>query len=308
MVRDRPDVVHIGYMRAGSTYLRSYFTQHPEIHWTRHAWYFQLESSDEVRNAEYHARVASDTRAPCFLDMYEGLSLGYVLTKTSVRDRAEDEHPEWAAAWALRPGGLMDGSIIVPAPEEIARRIKAAVPQAKILIVLRNQHDWLRSMYLHYTAYYPPGRARFVDFLDTLEGKAAIAAACYDRTLDVYAASFGRERMHVMLLEELNRHEDQALRALCEFLGVAFRPVDHEHADRNQGKRRLPDGRPAVPESRPTLWKRAIARRGPSPAGGTSNGVLTADDQAYVRALCAASNYRTSVWLGRDLAHWGYAL
>ena len=81
-----PNIVQIGYMRSGSTYLRSYFIQHPNIHWTRKAWFFQLEGEDEVRTQKYLRFFAEEQAYACFIDMYESLSLGYVLRNTLQED------------------------------------------------------------------------------------------------------------------------------------------------------------------------------------------------------------------------------
>ena len=77
---DQPDVVYLGLMRAGSTSLRSYFTQHPQIAWRRFAWCLQLGQSDHERSDIYQHLVrkadgrTSDTR--CLIEMYESLMLG----------------------------------------------------------------------------------------------------------------------------------------------------------------------------------------------------------------------------------------
>ncbi len=300
-----PGIIHIGYMRAGSTYLRSYFSQHPDIYWTRKAWYFQLESADQVRRQKYLDFFANETAHSCFIDMYEGLSLGYVLAETPQKDYANSQNPEWSPEWALKLSSPVDGSAILPGHNELARRIKDALPDARILIVLRNQLDWLKSMYLHYISFFPPERRRFIDFLDTLEGKTTLSSACYDHTLDAYASYFGKQNIHVILLEELAQDENRVLHKLCEFLDVPFRPLDQSKANRNRGVGRLPEVKPkainGVIRRLGFLWGRLSETT-------ESREVVTESDKAFIRSFCAVSNYRSSIWLGRDLARWGYAV
>lgn len=295
-----PGIVYIGYMRAGSTYLRSYFSQHPDISWSRRAWAFQLEKSDEERRQKYSHLFAGGDPHSCHIDMYEGLSLGYVLANPSIEDFSTSAFPDWSAEWAVTPGTPMDGKIVVPSHEEIARRIRSILPDSKILIVLRNQVDWLRSMYLHYSPHYHPQRRGFLDFLDTIEGKATLASACYSHTLESYRRHFGKERIHVVLFEELIQKEEETLRALCRFLGVSGLPMDRGKANRNQGMNGLPEiGSPVSFWASPrSLFRKKEAEEAKS--------VLNSQEIRFIRAMYAVSNYQTSVWLDRDLSAWGY--
>ncbi len=304
----KPNIVYVGYMRSGSTYLRSYFTQHPSIHWTRRAWFFQLESDDEIRKQRYLKFFENEQSASCFIDMYESLSLGYVLKETPQKDYSTSINPEWSAHWAVKLNGRMDGTVISPDHAELARRIKHALPDARILIVLRNQFDWFRSMYLHYLPHFPAGRCFFVDFLSTLEGKAAAYAAAYDRLLESYAACFGKENIHVMILEEIASDEENVLHGLCRFLEVPFFPMDLSEADQNKA---LSTSYSLVPEEQSalrgllrklglTFRKLSSIRKRPP--------ILSEADEAFIRSFYAVSNYRTSVWLDRDLACWGYPI
>src|SRR4029079_8707765 len=69
-----PNTGYIGQQKTGSALLRSYFTQHPGIAWTRHATMFQLDPFDPER---YLTRFENEKDCDCLVDMYEGLSVGY---------------------------------------------------------------------------------------------------------------------------------------------------------------------------------------------------------------------------------------
>ena len=132
-------------------------------------------------------------------------------------------------------------------------------------------------------------------------------AASYDRLLETYAACFGRENMHVMILEEMASNEENVLRKLCKFLNVPFFPMDQSKADKNEGSS---TSRSLMPIQRPTLSR--LLQKFSSifriPVSRDRLSILTATDEAFIRSFYAVSNYRASVWLDQDLAHWGYPI
>jgi len=289
-----PEVIYIGYMRAGSTFLRSYFTAHPQIQWTRFAWYFQLGRSDQERRDTYLRFFEPIKRCGRLIDVYEGLCLGQYFPKPANNDYLQKTHPEWAAQWAMRVEGELTTAPVAVNSAEIARRIGHCLPEAKVLIVLRNQVDWLRSMYVHYLAHLPRRRQSFADFLNTPEGKSAACAGLFDQTLRAYFDVFGRDRVHVMLLEQLARYEQVSLRRLCSFLGVRFHPFDSKCLDYNKGRG------DALQRVRGRLFAALAA------LGFKESSVLKESEKSYLRAFYSASNARTAKLLAVDLARYGY--
>jgi hypothetical protein len=294
-----PDTVYIGQQKTGSTFLRSYFSQHSGIVWTRHATMFQL---DPFVPDQYLARFENEKECACLVDMYEGLSVGYHF----------GEAPQWDATIALNPEQVFDGRVMIPGQRDTAERIHAALPNARILITLRNQVDWLRSNYLHYMLGLPPKRRQFLDFLQTREGKLLLAAGAYDQLLVLYRELFGPAKVHVILLEDLATDEVGVLRALCEFLGVDYAPIDAASREHNTG---MGVGRGALIRSYSALgisdetarrfrpwfsWAERLAAdwvKAPAPS---------ANEEAMIHAYYAVSNYHTSQILGRDLQPLGY--
>lgn len=298
-MRRLPDAVYIGMQKTGSTYLRSYFSQHPQIAWTRHAPRFQLHPFDAQA---YLDQFAQQGEPACLLDMYEGLSLGYHLGQAGA----------WNAADAVEPGAPLGERCMVPAAEEIAERIAGVLPKARILITLRNQVDWLRSNYLHYMLHLPKRRRGFTDFLTTREGKLLLAAGNYDQVLALYHRRFGEDRVHVILLEDLATQEDRILRGLCEFLGVAFHPFDKRLADRNTG---MGPGRGTLVRAYSRLGISDTTARRLRPwfkpvenlvSSRMQTATLTRQEEEMIRSVFAVSNCRTAHILGRDIASLGY--
>lgn len=260
---------------------------------------FQL---DPFPREDYLARFAAEKECDCLVDMYEALAVGYRLGGTA----------QWDAGIAMAPDEVLDDRFMSPAQRDIAERIRATLPEARILVTLRNQVDWLRSNYLHYVLALPPKRRRFGDFLQTREGKLLLAAGAYDRLLSGYRELFGPEKVHVILLEELATDEVSVLCALCEFLGVdymPFAPSAHEHnAGIGPGRGALIWSYSALGISDDTArrlrpWFSWVERLA---AGWLKSSLLSADEEAIIHAYYAVSNYHTSRILGRDLQPLGY--
>lgn len=295
-----PDVVYVGCQKTGSTFLRSYFTFHPSLAWTRHATAFQHPAFDLD---DYQRAFRGVDRGDCLIDMYEALALGYVFEGVV----------EWSGREALAPASALQGAALRYTPRALAGRIKAAVPEARILMTIRNPVDWIRSNYLHYLPQMPERRRSFRDFLSTPEGKLVLAAACYDRTIELYRELFGADRVLVLTLEELHRQESASLQALCAFLGVPFRSFPDEYRQRNEGMGSVKAGLIRLYSSLGVSDRVAKAF---APAYRACEGrvprwlrtdVISARDIELLRACYAASNLRTAELLGKDLTAYGYA-
>ena len=106
--------------------------------------------------------------------------------------------------------------------KEIADRIQAVFPEARIWIVIRNQVDIITSQYKHYVReggtgavqYYlrgdPPLRVPGFDFRHFQ----------YDHLIRYYHKLFGKERVQVSLYEEFFHHPGKFLKEFCDVLGI----------------------------------------------------------------------------------------
>ncbi len=194
----------------------------------------------------------------------------------------------------------------------MARRIKAKVPDARILIVLRNQIDWLRSSFLHHIFFLPPKSRTFGDFLNTLEGKSAAFAGLFHQTIAAYYDKFGRENVHVMLLEELSANVAEPLGRLCGFLGVSYVEYHPDEGEQNRGKGT------AAARAISLISKWGVPDRHAERLGGLARllapmlgpvldrDAISPKERALLRAFYAASNYHTARLTGLDLRRYGY--
>lgn len=302
MKRRAPDVVFIGYYKAGTTMLRAYFDRHPEIVWTRQAHYF-ITAETMAENRPYPPSVPEEAEGKCFIDMFEAVAIGYVL---------KSGH-EWAQV-GFTPGAPVEDGILHSDPLAMAKRIHTKAPEAKILVVIRNQIDWLRSAFLHQINLLPPKARSFADFINTIEGKCVAYAGLYHQTIEAYYEVFGRARVKVMLLEDLAADMTGSLRELCAFLGVDYVDAPPERALWNRGRGATAGSifaslsRHGVSDARAERIAALLGRLPPLAALLARREVVSAAEKAMLRGFYAVSNYHTQRLTGLDLAGRGYAL
>lgn len=292
-----PHVIYIGLQKTGSTFLRGYFASHPQVSWTRHGTFFQTEAADVARHGvdvvrdRYGTLFTEATSNTCRIDMYEAIGMGYVLSGIEA----------WNAERFIKVGARLNHEHIFTAPSLLAERIKAVVPQAKILLTIRNQASWIDSNYRHFFEQLPVGQESLFDFMSTPEGKVVLDAGMFDRVVDVYDQLFGQEHVLVLPMERLEREEDLALRDLCTFLGVDQRPYRQEDKDFNRGRSL---GALASTRHRPSgnfnLFERFFRQSQPRWKISTEEAIK------HIACAYAASNTRLSRRIGIDLAMLGY--
>ncbi|MFO1046535.1 MAG: sulfotransferase [Geminicoccaceae bacterium] len=111
-----------------------------------------------------------------------------------------------------------------------ASRIRGLVPEARIVAILRQPVDRAHG---RFTAMRRAGLEPLASLAEALAvephrqlqgwapGWLYARGGYYHRQLEPYVRFFGRERVHVLLVEDLVREPDAAMRALCRFVGVA---------------------------------------------------------------------------------------
>lgn len=297
----QPDVIFIGVYKAGTTFIRGYFSQHPQIAWSRNAQHF-LQREAEV--SEYRPEPSGADDAKVFVDMFEGVALGYSFSHL-VNDTT------WPQL-GFEPGRPIREEELTCGHKDIAERIRNTVPGAKILLVLRNQIDWLRSNYIHHIFFMNSGQRTFLDFLNTLEGKCAAYAGHFDQTVSAYFDLFGRENVHVLLMEHLETVPEQTMQPLCAFLGVDYVVPQVREEAKNTGKG-TGAGNAIAMLSRLGLGDNAIRSlaRMAKPAHSLADrlfarDVISPQQARMLAAVYAASNSRTQRLTGLDLAGAGY--
>lgn len=208
----KPNFFVIGAMKAGTTSLYQYLRQHPSVFMStvKEPHYFAFPNSRPVfsgpgdREAA-DAMLVTDRRK--YLALFRGADPGQLSGEASAM------------------------YLYVP---ESADRIKAEVPDAKIIAILRNPADRAYSSYLHLVR---DGRESVDAFASavTLE-RDRIAngwmpiwhytnAGRYVTSLAHYLHVFGKSQVKVLLYEDLVQDGTKAAQELFAFLGVDDRFV-----------------------------------------------------------------------------------
>jgi hypothetical protein len=217
-----PDFIYIGPPKTGTTFLRSYFSFHPEIYWIRKA---QAFSQDPMHQQQYLKDIGVSIKEKCYIDIFESLATGIkILDQQKLSDIQFDPNIEV-------PKGVAYYDI-----EKVLRDIRFCLPKARILVSIRNQIDWMRSNYAHYISRLPHRQRRFSDFLQTFEGKGLLGAGHFHRTIEMLNDIFGSQNVHVCVLELIKQDQTKSLFQLCDFLQITQLPIAKEYENRNEGR------------------------------------------------------------------------
>lgn len=271
-----PNFLVIGAAKGGTTSLHHYLRRHPEIYLTpeKETNFFWSEARQEGR------------KTPQTLAEYERLF--------------EDARGAKAAG-EVSPRYLNSAS----APE----RIRQTLPGVRLIVSLRHPAERAWSDYF--------GRVRILresrSFEEAIEpGETCLEWGFYAPRLRRYFDRFDRERIHVILHDDLTRDTDAVLRGVFAFLGVnPDVPVDT--ATRHNAA--------ALPRSRILniiLWNSVLAAQRIVPRRWRGSGIaaallkktyrpapsMPADVRARLCALYRDDVLATADLIGRDLTRW----
>jgi hypothetical protein len=190
---------------------------------------------------------------------------------------------------------------------EVMPLVAAALPEAKLVAILRNPVDRTYSHYWMNRSQQTEDRDPATALSEELDGGGPPRFPYLDRgryltQLERVLAHYPREALHVLLFEDLVARPGETFGALCSFLGI-----DPSVRPGNLGD---PVNQHIAYRS---LWLRNVSKRLPKPVGnaiGKLNGRTTSypemDPALRTRLLSsfAEDNRRLADRLGRDLAVW----
>ena len=102
-------------------------------------------------------------------------------------------------------------------------------PNAKILLIIREQVSWFSSLYKATITSLPPGQRSFHDYWITPQGIAMRHAAHHDRLIEAWSRLY--PDMLILRYENLS-HSSQRL---CEWLGVEHIPFPAQRVNESHG-------------------------------------------------------------------------
>ena len=150
----------------------------------------------------------------------------------AITDEAEYRHLFRDAGNARALG---EASVMYLYLEGAAERLRAGVPDARLVAVLRNPVERAYSAYLHLTREEDEPCGSFMDALDAEPARIAAGWAplyhyqnmgFYARQLRRFYARFPAEQLKLFLYEDLEREPERVIREIYSFIGVdpSFRP------------------------------------------------------------------------------------
>lgn len=222
-----PNFFIVGAAKAGTTSLVAYMQQHPEIYFSpvKEPKYFSLDDNQFPHRGPgadiADSKVIRDAAA--YLGLFSG-----------------------AGAYRARGEASVDYLYSPGVPERIYR----AIPEARIIIVLRDPVERAYSAYMHYVR----DGWETLSFEDALAQEEARkldnweffwhyrAVGLYADQVERYLRVFPRDQVHVVLFEDLVSDTPGTVKDLFSFLGVdaSFVPNVSEQLNRSgQPKSRL---------------------------------------------------------------------
>jgi hypothetical protein len=213
-----PNFLVIGAPRSGTTMLHYTLGQHPQVFVSpnKETNFFLFDgSSARPSGLSEHEFEMVKARSVTTLEAYAALFAG-------------------ATARHLAIGESSPTYLMSP---EVAPRIKARLPEARLVAILRQPVDQALSLYMVQQGGSVAGAGLTEGFVDALitagagsngqgDGLAIAEYGLYHRHLAAFYALFDRRQIKVMLLEDMERDSGAFFAELFGFLGVddGFRP------------------------------------------------------------------------------------
>ena len=182
----RPHLIHVGYAKSGSSFLRHWFKQHPQIGYR-------------------HGRLAGLSRPMELLETPADIRLRVTSSEAFASPMLSTETPE--------PGAFS------AAQAAVCENLADLFPNAFILIVTRGYRSMIMSSYSQYV------RSGGAISLEELIGNAQAENPWdYDRLVAMYRRCFGADKVMVLPWELLRDRPDDFVRQIEQRFGLDHQP------------------------------------------------------------------------------------
>lgn len=277
----KADFIYIGYPKAASTFVGRFLNQHPQVSTDRLLLYpLYAPSIAEVSLASSEKPDAGKVHISINEKVAESICV-------------VGDQNAWDT-YKFVPHALdkLKNDILID-PHEAARRLKFSYPSARVLMMIREQVDWLHSSYKFFMPRLPAKQRSFADFCATPRGIAYLEAGYFDRTIEAYAEAFGPDRIMVSRFEDINKAPQRFMSQLCAYLGISEQPLPNSRANEGSSAQvsRIRRSAPFIdqlPASIRTIGKALLS------VLPISNDMLLSDSEiAALRQKYETSNERT---------------
>jgi hypothetical protein len=277
-----PNFFVVGAAKCGTTSLHAYLQEHPQI-------------------------AMTSAKEPCVYSNPRGLPShpGYEGLFDDCRAQRRGESSTSYSRW--------------PAEGDAAARIRAAVPDARLIYLVRDPIERLVSDYVQQVAVgfeERPIDEALADFADP--GNWYVCASRYGMQADHYLEHFDRSALLIVEQSELRNSRSATLRRVFEFLGVdpdfdspAFRPELASREDhlryRGLGWRLRMSALGRAYRRLPVRARLPISRAARRPFRSVPRPTVDPRLRAELAEFLAPDVERIRALSGRSLAHWGQA-
>jgi hypothetical protein len=224
--------VCVGAQKAGTTWLLAMLGRHPdvfttpvkEIHYFDHVRGISSHLSDRKRRQrfrKYLQRLAFDWR---YTTEYRGQWNWY---RAYMRSPIDDA---WYESLFRDRGGAKFAGEATPEyailGEEGFRHIKRLAPDARAVFVMRSPLRQAWSQFLHFEHKKDARAVRGGNegAIAFWESSHSAPFRDYVKTMDELVGVFGSDRVKFLFFEDIHADRRTAIKSLCEFLAVEFRP------------------------------------------------------------------------------------
>jgi hypothetical protein len=189
---------HIGFTKAGSTFLQHFFDEHPSV--------YSFKRGPACKNL-----LAIDSLA--YSDETASQYFGPFLKEAQEREQIPLLSHERLSG--SPHSGHYDA-------EAVCQRIHRLFPDARIIIVLREQYDLIAAIYKRYVQI--GGTRKLDDYVDyrwdSRVPRFSWDAYAFHRLIKLYVERFGHNNVLVLLFEQLRASPQDFLMSVEKFLGV----------------------------------------------------------------------------------------
>jgi hypothetical protein len=189
-----PAVLHIGFSKCASTYLRALFRAHPRIHLVFKSGYFTPFLAKDMTFSQYQSLFPDDRKL--HIESDEHLTLPGI-------------HPELG----VRSTNLEQFS-------EVADKIRAFLPDVRIIMVIRNQASLLVSRYSEYLI--TGGSLEFQTFASSMTGQRTGGNQHYQnyyfQIISILEARFPRENLLILMQEAMKADTEHVTSTIAQFI------------------------------------------------------------------------------------------
>ncbi|GEM_PF-1928543 len=211
--------IHIGYHKCASTFLQEKL-------------FPQIADTNEDLKRPLHGSAGE---RPQLLDWLTDPQFDSALIRDNAEEAAFFGKGERLVISQEELSGHLLGYDLTD-PHLIARNLHRTFPEARILAVVRNQVDFLTSLYCYRVAIRGHETRTFDAFLDEDLPRGLEKQLRFHELLSLYRELFGDEKVLVLPMEQLIRDETEFLEQICSFLDIAEIP-EMESGKTNRGSR-----------------------------------------------------------------------